>query len=934
MAPAAPTVRREHRGRVTRLVLNPRYSPMTQAQQQQPGPSAQAQPAPAPPAVAPLTRNNGFPFTIVGSASGSSAAPPQQQQSGPSAQPHPFGATVSTPVPAPAAKPPRNGVIPFNMGGNAVSSSSAAAPQLQAGPPAQAQASLVTTSSRGPPPPTVAPLTRNNGISFTMISNAPNSFNVPSQQQLQGPSARTQEAPVPAATSAPAAASGPMQKSIPAALPSTTATSTAIVPPQPVYLPALTAPLPLQVPQLAPPLAPQQLQYEANPPSQHLEPLAARIYLTPEIICRFAADHPLEFEMLVGLYFQESWRGPCEVFNQPTGPSERRVWIKSPRWADLIVTAPQEVDRWQEPQSELYFRTVRELLQNQAVFEETICLWAREDERITRGRNVDRVVRRAGWTTLGDIRSCEDYSIMDQILKMPEGEEKTKRLGRAKEESPAFFHHCLDDLLCGWWVFKLFTLARNFSEANLFSSWDYECVNKDDYEFDRIAVYYTREGQHTRVLNPRSPKAKPDYSKMSGGQPMQVHNVPEEERAYDSTGKRLPWALEWPEYVKDSLQPSLQLPSMSLINSHSGHPNARGQKRHVEEKGPFGKSNKRKGSSRTRTATPAKKENPTLDSFDRAYASDVKNYPTAFTPPHPKKLAPETLASQPTEVLIYGYPTSRQWQALSKYENLARGGFILEDYPRESDESLRRYQNPISHSPNHQRPRKLTREERQTMFRAAMGAHWVKVTFNSAEAAEGALWNSPIRVQNHWVYAQPYYQGMEPQLDEPIPLTAEEIEAKQPLSNHKAVYGPAASTTTVQSTTAATTTSTTTTTSQDSAEGGATTSATTAMNQNANALRRRPQHNPAFAVPLDYIPPLPAHLALLPTPTFWERSSRWLAQYGIVMPGEMIGNGIPRFDDGAPNWPQASFYWKVMGWIDNVAGTDLCGLREDEEEEL
>lgn len=30
-------------------------------------------------------------------------------------------------------------------------------------------------------------------------------------------------------------------------------------------------------------------------------------------------------------------------------------------------------------------------------------------------------------------------------------------------------------------------------------------------------------------------------------QPTQFHSVPLEERAYDVSGKRLPWALEWPE---------------------------------------------------------------------------------------------------------------------------------------------------------------------------------------------------------------------------------------------------------------------------------------------------------------------------------------------------------------------------------------------------
>jgi len=30
---------------------------------------------------------------------------------------------------------------------------------------------------------------------------------------------------------------------------------------------------------------------------------------------------------------------------------------------------------------------------------------------------------------------------------------------------------------------------------------------------------------------------------------MQIHAVPENEKAIDSNGKRLPWAVEYPEYI-------------------------------------------------------------------------------------------------------------------------------------------------------------------------------------------------------------------------------------------------------------------------------------------------------------------------------------------------------------------------------------------------
>lgn len=39
-------------------------------------------------------------------------------------------------------------------------------------------------------------------------------------------------------------------------------------------------------------------------------------------------------------------------------------------------------------------------------------------------------------------------------------------------------------------------------------------------------------------------------SATANGRPTQFHAVPVEERAIDSQGKTLPWALEWHEYVK------------------------------------------------------------------------------------------------------------------------------------------------------------------------------------------------------------------------------------------------------------------------------------------------------------------------------------------------------------------------------------------------
>ena len=58
-------------------------------------------------------------------------------------------------------------------------------------------------------------------------------------------------------------------------------------------------------------------------------------------------------------------------------------------------------------------------------------------------------------------------------------------------------------------------------------------------------MHFTREGRQEDVLEVRQLK-EPTYD-MAAGRAMQVHAVPFEERAIDSKGNRLPWALEWPE---------------------------------------------------------------------------------------------------------------------------------------------------------------------------------------------------------------------------------------------------------------------------------------------------------------------------------------------------------------------------------------------------
>jgi hypothetical protein len=55
------------------------------------------------------------------------------------------------------------------------------------------------------------------------------------------------------------------------------------------------------------------------------------------------------------------------------------------------------------------------------------------------------------------------------------------------------------------------------------------------------------------------------------------------------------------------------------------------------------------------------------------------------------------------------------------------------------------------------------------------GDHWVKVTFNSAEAAERAIYTSPHTLQGFLVHAAPYRGTGPPDGDKPVLATEEAI---------------------------------------------------------------------------------------------------------------------------------------------------------------
>lgn len=390
-----------------------------------------------------------------------------------------------------------------------------------------------------------------------------------------------------------------------------------------------------------------------------------------------------------------------------------------------------------------------------------------------------------------------------------------------------------------------------------------------------------------------------------------------------------------------------------------------------------------------RTTTPAKKENPTVDGFERAMKHDLHKAAEearlqsiassrsqndgSTTAHHP---LPSTI-KEPTEVMLSGYSPSTQWAAISFYENVSCG-MICEDYEREPPSEQRKFPNRFNSASNI-RPRSLTKAESALARKYRGGNCWIKVTFDSAEAAERAIYNSPHLLQGYWVYAQ-LFHGVGPEADKPHPLQEEDrrdgVLAPKPayrpsltlgssIAQNNNGYSRGGASTFPRSFAGNTSTETE---AQPEAGPSSLSSSATASSATATAptveypnLRNRhsnkppatnnnnrnessndgqaatlepspPVRNPHFFTHFPNVPRTvlrPAHEAFLPHPTWFEATMARLSAAGWL-PGDMIGDGVPRLENGGFDWAKASLYWKFFYWIDSRFGTDICGMKDDD----
>lgn len=439
--------------------------------------------------------------------------------------------------------------------------------------------------------------------------------------------------------------------------------------------------------------------------------------------------------------------------------------------------------------------------------------------------------------------------------------------------------------------------------------------------------------------------------------PLILHNVPDEELYTGEDGIQRPYAMIWPDNDRQRNAP-------------------RTRAREINETGSFGKSTRR---SRSRTGSaPPKREDATMQNADKIFASYVAKQQARNTAEpsqrktrqdEPKPMSQVSVPHQePAEVILRGYASpSQQYAAISHYEQLA--GRICEDYSREPPFEARRYKSDLRDAALTRR-QPLTKAEREKVNKIAGGEHWIKVTFESQEAANAALFASPQVILGHLVFAEPY-RSLPPMENSPVVENVaragiyEEIYRPKPHRDHSRrpsqprtntgrtlpksylsfppdpapsrvrnqpgawpseLAGSQEPTPSVESATVSatsTTISTATVTGSDfrmeeDDEPMMDVNGTTTLSRRIPGARR--------------IKLLPADAALKQSPT-WSESMLTLIPLLGWFSGAMIGNEVPRNEVGEFDLNRASLYWKIMYFLDywfRLFGHELVsGDKED-----
>ncbi|KAI9852805.1 MAG: hypothetical protein M1838_005026 [Thelocarpon superellum] len=460
-------------------------------------------------------------------------------------------------------------------------------------------------------------------------------------------------------------------------------------------------------------------------------------------------------------------------------------------------------------------------------------------------------LRRAGWQLEDEWVGSACYQTVAALKRMPPGAARAKLWEQAKEESP-----------------------RVFAASSSSDRQDPSPKRKRD-EGTEALVHHSEAGAAQKRQHRRQDPSVLHRRFLFG---MQIRCVPDDELAIGPDGKKLPFAI----VTKDD------------------------RRKHVEETGPFGKS--RRGRTRSKTPAMTKKDDPSLAAFDEAFRYDLSKQeaekqrllqPHAHDPHSGSLSSPSSLTTaptatsltvvdslaisslpasvttrpqEPTEVLLRGFRPGQQYAAIDLYERIGQGQ-ICEDYSRDPPTEQRRFGSSRTYP-----PRPLTAAEKGKVNAYAGGDSWIKVTFESAEAADRAVYASPQDIHGAMVYAE-LYRGP-PETAPSLPHTSSSFStalapstlssSRRPGLDHAVASGIAP---------------------QLPAEGYCT---------------KVPTARKAVL--------LPAEQALLPQQSF---SQRYILPY-VGNWGQIIGDETPRLDDGTFDYYGANLWWKTWYWMDII----------------
>lgn len=401
----------------------------------------------------------------------------------------------------------------------------------------------------------------------------------------------------------------------------------------------------------------------------------------------------------------------------------------------------------------------------------------------------------------------------------------------------------------------------------------------------------------------------------------------------------------------------------SLANMNVSDSETRNPRRPPEETGPFGRRRNARyetARSRTRTGTPAKKENPNVAEFGRLFSQQQEEEKAHHTLPKSSSASNLDSFKQTekiaTECIFYGYRSKdSEWKVIDKYERISRG-LICEDYPRSDPNALGSSQ--LLSGGDVVIRANLSADANRKSKRYAGGFHWIKVTFDSTNAADRACFFSPQEIDGYIVHCE-LYHGSGPAEDVPIPKhssAASRLQSsKAPrtlTSSHSAAFLQTQTKPQERSTLPRSFAMNNLSNVPDEEEEDSIMSTPTASSATASGVEQQPlattihqrqppqpsQPQPQEPKPesefMTHIPTVrrtklrPLTEALPPQPTVTERVLRSIPILSWFT-GDIVGDGPQLREDGTFDYDKSNTYWRFWYMVDMLLGTDMCGLKEE-----